>query len=152
MDSLKHELAATKNDTLRLVLANQLRYDYFFGNGHVDSALVYSKLVLALTQKLGYKIDEAYACDLVGDILNYQHHQNTLEMFFRGVTIAENPQIEGKILPRNYLERMTYWHQDLTNLLVKNNWEPRYFRLAILSSLYLDLAHAYGVVMLINRG
>ena len=69
IDSLKYELQKTQNDTLKLVLTNQIRYHYFF-SGNFDSTLVYSNLFLPLTQKLGYKIDEAYAYDLIGDVLS----------------------------------------------------------------------------------
>jgi tetratricopeptide (TPR) repeat protein len=147
IDSLKAELKKTSNDTLRLVLVNELRFNYFFGKGDFDSALVYSKQVLGLAQKMGYKIDEAYAYDLLADIFNFQHHDQTLETFFRGIKIAEDPRSEKKILPRKYLEKMTYWHKDFNALLVKNNWSTGYFRLAILGSLYQDLGRAYGKVM-----
>ncbi|HVK97224.1 MAG TPA: ATP-binding protein [Flavisolibacter sp.] len=147
IDSLKHQLQSTKNDTLQLVLVNELRYNYFFGMGNFDSALVYSKKVYAFAQQLGYKIDEAYALDLIGDILNFQHSEHTLETLFKGVQIAEDIQAEKKILPPKYLNMMTYWNPNFTSLLRKNGWSPHYFRLAILGSLYQDLGHAYGKVM-----
>ena len=121
IDSLKQALLATSNDTLRLVLANELRYNYFLVNTNYDSTLIYSTQVYDLAHILGYKIDEAYALDMIGDILDFQHNENTLETLFRGVKIAENPQSENKILPRKYLELMTYWTPDLTSLLKKNN-------------------------------
>ncbi len=147
IDSLKQALFTTTNDTLRLVLTNELRYNYFKVNTNFDSTLIYSRQVFALAHRLGYKIDEAYALDMIGDILNFQHNENTLETFFKGVKIAEDPQIENKILPRKYLELMTYWTPYFTSLLKKNNWSHHYFRLAILGSLYQDLGHAYGKVM-----
>ena len=147
IDSLKHEFESTSNDTLKLVLVNQLRYFYFFEKGNLDSALVYSKQLLPLTQKLNYKIDEAYAMDLIADIMNYQNNQKTLETFFKGVEIAENRGSENNILPLKYLKMMIYWHPNFTSLLAKNNWSPGYFRRAILASLYQDLGHAYGKIM-----
>src|SRR4051794_2458288 len=106
IDSLKQALLATRNDTLRLVLANELRYDYFLVNTNLDSALTYSRQVFDLAHRLDYKIDEAYALDMTGDLLNFQHNENTLETFFKGIKIAEDAQIESKILPRKYLELM----------------------------------------------
>ncbi len=147
IDSLKQELQVTTNDTLRLVLANELHYNYLFKKFNYDSALVYSKQSFTLAHKLGYRIDEAYALDMIGDILNFQHNEHTLETFFDGVKIAEDPQIENKILPRKYLNMMTYWHPMFTGLIKNKNWSPRFFRLAILGSLYQDLGHAYGKVM-----
>jgi two-component system NtrC family sensor kinase len=147
IDSLKQELQATTNDTLRLVLANELHYIYLLKRINYDSAIVYSKQSFALAHELGYKIDEAYALDMIGDILNLQHNEHTLETFFKGVKIAEDPQIESKILPIRYLNMMIYWHPMFTDLIKSKNWSPRYFRLAILGSLYQDLGHAYGKVM-----
>jgi hypothetical protein len=147
IDSLKNELNTTSNDTLRLVLANELRFNYFFKTANFDSTLTYSKLIFTLAQKLHLKIDEAYALDLIGDVLNYQHNPNTLQTFFNGVKIAEVPASENNILPPKYLAMMTYWNADFTFLLIKNNWSPGFFRLAILGSLYQDLGHAYGKVM-----
>jgi two-component system NtrC family sensor kinase len=147
IDSLKYELGTTQNDTLRLVLFAQLRYNYFFINTNLDSAMFYSKQVLSLTQKLKYKIDEAYAWDMIGDIMNLQNNESTLETFFKGVKIAEESGIENKILPRTYLERMIYWENNFNASLIEAGWSPRYFRLKILASLYQDLGHAYGNIM-----
>jgi len=144
IDSLKQALLASTNDTLRLVLANELGYNYLMVNTNLDSTLIYSRQVFALAHRLGYKIDEAYALDMIGSILNFQHNENTLETFFKGVKIAEDPQIENKILPRKYLELITYWNPDFTSLLKKNNWSPNYFRLSLLGGLYEDLGQAYG--------
>lgn len=101
IDSLRNDLKETQNDTLRLVLFTQLRYNYFFVNTNLDSALFYSKQVLRMAQKLKYKIDEAYGLDLMGDVMNLQHNESTLETFFRGVKIAEESAIENKIYQGN---------------------------------------------------
>src|SRR5262249_8652252 len=70
-----------------------------------------------------------------------------LETFFKGIKIAEDPQIENKILPRKYLAMMGYWEPAFTSYLKEHNWSPHYFRLMILASLYQDLGHAYANVM-----
>src|SRR5436189_1534313 len=87
IDSLRNEFETTHNDTLHLILVNQLRYNYFFVHPNLDSALFYSEQVLTMAQKLKYRIDEAYSLDLIGDVMNYMHSQNTLETFFKGVSI-----------------------------------------------------------------
>jgi signal transduction histidine kinase len=147
IDSLQHELAQTKNDTLRLVLFSHLRYNYFFVNTNLDSTFHYSKLILQIAQKLNYKIDEAHAWNLVGDVMNFLQNEHTLEAFFKGVKIAEDPEAEKKILPKKYLERMLYWETNFTAELAANRWSPHYFRLGILASLYLDLSRAYLNIM-----
>ena len=150
LDSVKTILANTKNDTLQLVLVNQLRSAYFFSQFafNADSALLYSEQLLAISQKLDYKIDEAYALDCIGDVMNYLHNQNTLDRFFKGVKIAEDSKAGKNILPKNYLKMMVYWTNDFNDFLVKNNWSPGYFRLRILASLYNDLGKAYGNIMM----
>jgi len=150
IDSVKAIVSKTKNDTLQLVLFNQLRSAYFFSQNvfNADSALLYSERLLVIAQKLHYKIDEAYALDCIGDVMNYLHNQNTLDRFFKGVKIAEDPLAEKNILPKTYLKMMVYWTVDFNYFLVKNNWSPGYFRLRILASLYNDLGKAYGNIML----
>ena len=150
IDSLKIELNKTQNDTLRLVLLNHLRLNYFFvpATAQFDSALVYSQQLLLVAQKLNYKIDEAYALDCIGDVMSFLHNQNTLKAFFQGVKIAEDPGAEQNILPKKYLKEMIYWNDNFNSYLVENNWAPRYFRLRILASLYNDLGHSYGYIML----
>jgi signal transduction histidine kinase len=147
LESLKQAFLATTNDTLRLVLANDLRNNYFFKNINYDSTLFYSRQVVTLAHKLGYKIDEAYGLDVTGYVLNLQKNEHTLETFFKGIKIAEDPQIENKILPRKYLDMMVYWQPSFTSSLKERNWSPHYFRLKNLASLYQDLGHAYAIVM-----
>jgi signal transduction histidine kinase len=143
LDSLKQALSATTNDTLRLVLANELGLRY----ANNDSSLGYFRQVLDLAHRMGYKIDEAYALDFIGNILMFQYNEHTLQTLFNGMKIAEDPEIERKVLPRKYLEMITYWYPDFNVLLKEHNWAPRYFRQHVLGSLYQDVGHAYGMVM-----
>src|SRR3954468_5020836 len=91
VDSLKQALHTTTNDTLRMVLANRIQSHYFIGNTNLDSALFYAKQLLQLSQKLHYKIDEAYAYDAVGLYMNFLFSAQTLETLFKGIRIAEDP-------------------------------------------------------------
>ena len=144
VDSLKHALQTTANDTLRLVLINRIQHHYFLINTNFDSALFYSRQLLQLTRKLNYKIDEAYALDLVGSYMNFLLNSQTLKTLFEGVRIAEDARSEKNILPERYLRMMIYWSDNFSTVLAKNQWNPKFFRLLILASLYNDLGGAYG--------
>src|SRR3954447_10748319 len=65
VDSLKHELETTKNDTLRLVLLTLLSNRYL--DKKYDSVVFFAEQQLLLAQKLNYKIDEAYALDIMAE-------------------------------------------------------------------------------------
>ena len=127
-----------------MVLANRIQSHYFLGNTNLDSALFYAKQLLQLSQKLHYKIDEAYAYDAVGLYMNFLFNAQTLETLFKGIRIAEDPRSEEHILPEKYLKMMLYWVEDFTALLAKNRWQPEIFRTLILASLYNDLGAAYA--------
>ncbi len=79
IDSLRQALQSTTNDTLRMVLTNNIHNYYFILNSNLDSALFYSKQFLQLTQKLDYKIDEAYAYDAMGLYMSFLAHPQTLQ-------------------------------------------------------------------------
>ena len=147
IDSLKQALRSTTNDTLRMVLTNNIQNYYFISNSNLDSALLYSKQFLQLTQKLHYKIDEAYAYDAVGLYMSFLAHPQTLGTLFKGIRIAEDPTAEKNILPKKYLTMMIYWVEDFKALLEKNHWQPKFFRTLILASLYNDLGSAYANTM-----
>jgi signal transduction histidine kinase len=143
IDSVKNVQQATTNDTLRMVLANTIRNYYIFVNNNLDSAFSYSEQFLQLTQKLHYKIDEAYAYDGMGLSMSFLAHPQTLETLFKGIRIAEDPSSEKNILPNKYLKMMVYWAGDFKALLEKKHWQPKFFRTMTLASLYNDLGLAY---------
>ena len=147
IDSLKQALRSTTNDTLRMVLTNNIQNYYFISNNNLDSALFYSKEFLQLTQKLHYKIDEAYAYDAMGLYMSFLAHPQTLGTLFKGIRIAEDPTSEKNILPKKYLTMMIYWVEDFKALLEKNHWQPKFFRTLTLASLYNDLGSAYANTM-----
>ena len=132
VDSLKQALKVTTNDTLRMVLTENIQNHYYFVNGNLDSALFYAKQFLQLTQKLHYRIDEAHAHDVVGIYMSFLSHPETLQTLLKGVQIAEDPESEKHILPEKYLKGMNYWREDFTALLVKNHWQPEFFRTLVL--------------------
>ncbi len=148
VDSLKQALHATTNDTLRMVLNNNIHlYYYFHNNDNVDSNLFYSKQFLQLTQKLHYRLDEAYGYDVLGIWMRERVHPQTLETLLKGVRIAEDPTSEKNILPEKYLKMMIYWREDFKALLVKNHWQPAFFRTLLLASVYNYVGSVYANTM-----
>ena len=148
IDSLKQALHATTNDTLRMVLTNNIQLYYYFNhNDNVDSNLFYSKQFVQLTQKLHYRLDEAYGYDVLGIWMRERVHPQTLETLLKGVRIVEDPASEKNILPEKYLKMMIYWREDFKALLVKNHWQPAFFRTLLLGSLYNDVGSVYANTM-----
>ena len=110
IDSLKHELDTTQNDTLRLVLLTTLSGKYLF-NYKFDSALNYARRQLTLSHKLHFKIDEAYTFDIIGVCMTHLDDPQTLDFFFKGISLAEDPGIETNILPGKYFESAVLGNQ-----------------------------------------
>jgi tetratricopeptide (TPR) repeat protein len=79
--------------------------------------------------------------------MRIRSHPQTLETLLKGVRIAEDPASEKHILPEKYLKMMIYWREDFKALLVKNQWQPKFFRTLLLGSLYNDLGSVYANTM-----
>ena len=142
IDSLKHELELTQNDTLRLVLLTVLGGKY--QDKKLDSSLYYARQLLPIARKLNYKIDEAYAMDCNGYNMYQMNDPATLEMLLKAMKLAENPGIEENILPREYLDKIEYYNG---NCIPKYLWTPHTLRFEMLGSIYGDLGHFYGINM-----
>jgi two-component system NtrC family sensor kinase len=139
IDSLKNELKNSENDTLNLVLYSLLCMSYQSKN--YDSALLYSRKQFQLAQKLDYKLDQAYALDNIGYNMYYLSVPGSLQMLLKGAEIAENPEIEKKVLPEKYWNRAVYFE---AQALTEAKKKPLNVRLQILASLNQDIGHVYG--------
>ncbi len=142
VDSLKHELETTKNDTLRLVLLTLLSNKY--SDKKYDSVLFFAEQQLPLAQKLNYKIDEAYALDIMAESMLHLRNTRILETLLKGIKIVEDTRSEKNILPKKYLDMIIYWD---TVFLPKDRWTPRSLRLDELANLYTGLGLFYGLTM-----
>jgi two-component system NtrC family sensor kinase len=143
IDSLKYELQITQNDTLRLVLLTRLGGKYYY-NSKYDSSLFFSQQQMQIAQKLNYKIDEAYALDIVGSCMFQLNYSRSLETLLKGEKIAEDIRSEKNILPQKYLDLIVYFD---SMFISKDRWSPRLLRLGILSVLYVDVGVFYGFTM-----
>ncbi|WP_336517165.1 sensor histidine kinase [Pollutibacter soli] len=101
IDSLKHVLSATANDTLKLSCAGNLADAY--SEISPDSALVYAERELFYARKLGFRLNECYALNHIGySRMNLGNYPGSLEVLLEAITIAEDPASERKILPDKY--------------------------------------------------
>jgi two-component system, NtrC family, sensor kinase len=108
IDSLKHELAAAKLDTDRVIIIAKLCDQ--FQNNDFDSLQVYSKSGLALAQRIkfpggGIKIMcyLAFGLQLQGDI------PKSLDLLFKALQISEEAHLKSQtVLCLNYIGN-AYW-------------------------------------------
>ncbi|HEX3165900.1 MAG TPA: ATP-binding protein [Chitinophagaceae bacterium] len=99
--SLKLRMASTSNDTLRIGMLDSLALAY--SEVDLDSSLYYSDQEINLSQKLGYRLSEAFAMSNKGYALfNMGNYPNALRIFLAGLQIAEDKQSEKRLIPANY--------------------------------------------------
>ncbi len=139
VDSLNLEISNTKNDTLRLVLLSKLT-GHFFESDFKQSS-VYARQMLPLAKKMGYKIEEAYAMDVIGITMSRNSQPEGLEMLLNAAVIAADKHSETNILPKKYLDEMIYWGG---TSISKERYTAELLRLDVLASIYFDLGHFYG--------
>src|SRR5580765_912730 len=89
VQSLKLRLAFTSNDTLRIGMLDSLTLAY--SEVHPDSSLYYSDQEINLSQKLRYRLSEAFAMNNKGyALLNMGNYPGALRVLLAGLQIAED--------------------------------------------------------------
>ena len=102
IDSLNYVLSGTYNDTLRLVLAQQLTWEWL--NVKSDSSLLYADMYLKLAKKLNYSLNQAEALQLTA--FNYTYIANyprSLEILYKARSMVIENDTDNNILPNKYL-------------------------------------------------
>jgi signal transduction histidine kinase/predicted negative regulator of RcsB-dependent stress response len=100
-DSLKYEFSKSTNDTSRTILLGKIVDSYSEINP--DSAYYYSNKMLALTQKLGLKLEEVFALSEIGYAqLNLGNYPRSLQSMLSAISISEDKNSEKNILPSRY--------------------------------------------------
>ena len=103
IDSLKHQVAIAENDTIRMIRLRTLTR--FYSEIYPDSAFAYSEKLLAVAQKLNFKLDEANAYREMGyALMNMGNYPRSLQTLLVAIKIAEDPKSEKKILTGDYQE------------------------------------------------
>jgi len=101
VQSLKLRLTFTSNDTLRIGMLDSLALAY--SEVHPDSSLYYSDEEINLSQKLGYRLSEAFAMNNKGyALLNMGNYPGALGVLLAGLQIAEDKESEKRLIPRSY--------------------------------------------------
>src|SRR5690242_1975840 len=87
-DSLKHELAVTKDDTSRVLIMADIGNAYWTNN--FDSLSRYGNKALALAQRIHFSRGEVSALNALGRGLQSEgDYPKSLEYLYRGLHIAE---------------------------------------------------------------
>ena len=103
IDSLKHEVETTRNDTMRYVQLEALAQAYL--EIKPDSSFYYSKKSLEIARKLKLKLDEARTLGRSGYALqNMGNYPASLKAYLSAIEIASNPESGKLILPPKYLQ------------------------------------------------
>jgi two-component system NtrC family sensor kinase len=113
VDSLKHELAVSKQDTSRVLLLDELSNTYSYTNS--DSALLYGKHALALAQRINFPRGEARALISLGQVVRDQGDlPKSLALRISALEIAENGRFSIELakallqLGRTYIDLSNY--------------------------------------------
>ena len=86
---LKQRLETTTNDTLRLKLLGDLTFSYVETNS--DSAYYYGEQTTTLGRKLGYRLSEAFAMNLMGyALMNKGNYPRALQVLLMAFQIAND--------------------------------------------------------------
>jgi len=134
IDSLQHELAVSKNDTMRFILLGRIADVYSEINP--DSAFYYAEKVIPYTKRLQFKLEEATAIGVMGYAqINLGNYPRSLEYFLSAIEIASDNASEKRIVPSNYpsIDEFT-----------DRSGSPRLQRLTKLSRIYQDAGILYG--------
>ena len=132
LDSLKNEIAISENDTIRLIRLRNISRVY--SELYPDSAYSYSEKLLAISQKLDFKLDEANALrEKAYALLNMGNYPRSLQIILSSLKIAEDPKSEQRILTGKYSE----------DALVDRNASPGAQRLSELGFIHQTLGILY---------
>ena len=101
LDSLKNELALSKNDTTSLLLLAKITDEYSEIN--FDSVYLYALQMREVAKKLDLRLEEIFALNNIGySLLNKGNIARSLQYLLAAIAIAEDPASERNILSFDY--------------------------------------------------
>ncbi len=101
IDSLQKEIRITQNDTVRLVLLNNISRIYAETNP--DSALYSAGKALAIARKINFKLEEARALrEMAYALINLGNYTRSLQTLLNLNSILEDPKSEQNVLFGKY--------------------------------------------------
>jgi two-component system, NtrC family, sensor kinase len=107
IDSLKHEIEVTRNDTILYIELDALATAYL--ETKPDSSLYYSEKALEIARKLNLKLNEAFTLGKKAYAQqNKGNYPGSLRTFLSGIEIANDAENEKNILPPHFLAMNGY--------------------------------------------
>lgn len=133
IDSLRHEIDISRNDTL--LLAQFTRASVYYLNYRSDSCYYFAEKGLQLARQLDLKLDQAISLGHMSySLMNLGNHPKSLQTLLSAFRIAEDPASEKILLPLKYMELEGFYGTDKP---------PHRTRIYILSWLHLILGILY---------
>jgi two-component system, NtrC family, sensor kinase len=119
IDSLKHELEISQNDTLKLLYL--LRIAEAFDEPKPDSAYYYAKEELRIAKKLNLRLNEALALNGIAYALkNMGNYPASLQTYLSANEILEDASIEENILPNRYYSLDGFIKKPVTPRMIRH--------------------------------
>jgi two-component system NtrC family sensor kinase len=142
IESLKHELEISENDTLRML--HCIRLAEAFQETNPDSSFFYAENVLKLTHKLKLRVNEAVALELKAYALkNMGNYPASLKTYLSAKEILEDAAVESNVLPLKYLSMEGFIKKPVT---------PRMIRIQALGLTNLGLGILHETVNNYDKG
>ncbi len=102
LDSLRNEIKQSSDDTLRLACMYLICSQ--FSESNPDSSLNYGEKALALSEKLNFKLSQAFVLGTIGYAqMNKGLYSKSLQSYISGIELANDPAVEKNILPKKFL-------------------------------------------------
>ena len=111
IDSLRHEVELARNDTLLLINYSLLASLYL----NTDSCYFFAEKADGIARDLGFKLDEAISKgQMAYALMDMGNYPKSLQTYMSAFKLAEDPNIEKKILPARYRDLEEFYSSDMT--------------------------------------
>jgi len=101
IDSLRHEISVSENDTVNMILFAKISDIYSEINP--DSAYFYAEKMRTITIKLHLRLEEIFALNQMGyALLNKGNQPRSLQTILSSIAIGEDAASEKNLLPAQY--------------------------------------------------
>ena len=109
IDRLRHEIAISQNDTVKIVLFKAIAEEY--SEIKPDSSFYFAEHLLTVARKLNFKLNEADALTLMGyAFLNMVNYPMSLQTLLSALAISRHKYI---------VEKKRFYHKDTKPLSLK---------------------------------
>ena len=134
IDSLRHQIEISQNDTAKIVLIGILSDEY--SETKMDSSSYFAEQLLILSRKLNFKLSETFALSQMGyALLNMGNYPKSLQVLLSALAIGQNPACEKNVLPQKYIIQKEF---------IKHPVTPHLLRLSALGFIHGSLGILYG--------